>query len=235
MMINKFAAGEVRMVAKKVFSFLMILFMLPFLVSVKKGEPQQSIKENTTLIHLFELKRLNYKPYKSLYYDVIVQDSNCHLKTENPLDVYYVTNDVHKARLEMSKRSQEYFIPDKIERPDEKTLLFSFKALKEFSGASTSDSKESKFQSPILPRIEVLSRKSKDENKCEAQAYFNHQGKDYPVKQIQVEFNLFLGFPIGLDYVRLYYVNSAKETKDNGKKEPKSIAALCLYGVCPTP
>lgn len=198
------------------------------------GPGLQSKNQSKVKAHqIFELIRTNYKPYKKLVYEAMLEESTCHFRDQDPIDVYYVTRDENRARLEMSKSSKEYFSPREIQRIDQNTLSFNFKALREFTLSSPGlweSRKKGHASAPTegqASRIEVKSGKKDDH--CEVKAHFLLHQQSYAIKQIIVQFNLFLGLPVGLDYVKILWEPQAS-TSDKVARQGTQL--LCVYGKC---
>lgn len=191
--------------------FLVVFFWLTFIdsITVCAAQDAQLSKNN-----LFTLHRMNYKPEKTLYYDLVYDKGLCKIYKTAPLDVYYLekNSDNNKVeRVEMSSASQEYFAPQILKQDMNGTILeFTFKSLEEATILEKQDRK-------------VIVQIIKDNaNNCRIENKVRLEGELYALKHIEIKAKVFLGIITGVDYVWAKLVDSKNvETKE------------CLHGECP--
>ena len=164
---------------------------------------------------LFNVYRTNYKPDKVLHYNTRL-NSDCSISND-PFDVFYIQN---QRRVELSSTSRDYYEPKKIEFLSRNALIYSFKALEEFSGSAA--------------RIQVYSFQSSD-GTCDAWAFAEFRGNIYALESFDLKMKLIFGFPTGMEYG----IAHGFETWESGNRDfpyqiSESRISLCAYGDCPS-
>jgi hypothetical protein len=195
-------------------------------------------------VTLFSIDRINYKSYKTLNYDLNIDEKKCSFDTNKPFDIYYFRNDVKVfERIDMSDNSKDYFGAKNIKFEKEK-LFFTFKAYEEFALA--------KKQNPNI-EIELKNNGTSEKPLCMAYAKVVYNNESVVLKNITMKLELFLGIIIGIKHVIMkvhevekenvnsFVKNNVKENvtsnvKNNVKENVKDNIiekVICLHGQCP--
>jgi hypothetical protein len=167
---------------------------------------------------LFTFHRVNYKPDKVLYYDVIL-NSSCEF-TEEVLDPYYFKPKVNQ-RIELNDDS--YFVPKNVEHISSNHIKFSFRALDKLIG------EDGIIDAYIFPN----NTPTQNSNLCNEVAIVNFEGNDYKIDSIFAKMRVILGKPLGLK--NSYALLRPVEMTTNPEMPfvvSKEVKKVCLYGDC---
>jgi hypothetical protein len=168
-------------------------------------------KAELTRSTLFTLNRINFKPEKTLHYDLLFDSESCTINQEKPLDIFYLfEEEVPPRREDMSPDSQKYFGAQwEQENLGERDMEFTTLTIQKFETIAEEDRKY---------MVEVFET---DEG-CEPVARIRYGDKLYQLVNISTKVKLFLGWPTGAKWVQLTVINEFGESE-----------TLCAAGKCP--
>lgn len=154
---------------------------------------------------LFTLNRTNYKPNKTLHYELKFDAGACTIDKSSPLEVYYLVDEGGSvSKQAMSEDSKDYFGPTwKSSDVKADKMTFTFYALTKFENVAPSERK-----------ITVVLEKSGGE--CVAEAKITYGDDSYVLNGIRTKVKKLLGIPSGVEWVAL--------DVDGG--------SLCVVGSC---
>lgn len=165
----------------------------------------------------FTLQRLNYKPHKTLIFNLRVHSKDCSFDAQNPFELYYSHSDGQRS--DLSRSSQYYFFPIEVKPLDAWQIEFEFRHFKELL-KNTVPSKA----------ISYL-----DSNKkCQAYIVSEYQNSFYLLKKIIMFFDLFLGFIKDVNYMLIdAHLLEKSPQRPFLFKDLPATKLLCIKGDCP--